>query len=175
MFAVPSEPRSSMFATLYLWDDPRLMNSTLRQLARSVRFHVNPRSFGPYHPLLSTFTVYTVIGCDISVRAPFIARSHRCDSSFTVSVLQHFFLSAPRFWSRYPVHHPWNSTNLVYQPWTIASISVEIGCDALITGFMIYHLRKSRTQFERFLSWSHPCNPCSLTHCSSERTGPSIY
>ncbi|ETW79446.1 hypothetical protein HETIRDRAFT_172019 [Heterobasidion irregulare TC 32-1] len=32
---------------------------------------------------------------------------------------------------------------------TIISTSVEIACDALITGFMIYHLRKSRTQFER--------------------------
>ncbi|ETW79405.1 hypothetical protein HETIRDRAFT_322457 [Heterobasidion irregulare TC 32-1] len=34
-------------------------------------------------------------------------------------------------------------------PWTIISTSAEIGCDALITGFMIYHLRKNRTQFKR--------------------------
>ncbi|ETW77017.1 hypothetical protein HETIRDRAFT_326628 [Heterobasidion irregulare TC 32-1] len=33
--------------------------------------------------------------------------------------------------------------------WTIISTAVEISCDVLITGFMIFHLRKCRTQFER--------------------------
>lgn len=34
-------------------------------------------------------------------------------------------------------------------PWTTASISAEVACDALITGLMIYYLRKGRTQFQK--------------------------
>ncbi|ETW79447.1 hypothetical protein HETIRDRAFT_172018 [Heterobasidion irregulare TC 32-1] len=69
------------------------------------------------------FLVYPELGT-IVLRDGF--RSHRFSHD-----------SIRRIWCRYS------------SPWTTASISSEIACDALITGLMIYYLRRGRTHFGR--------------------------